>query len=152
MVCKDCLLWMLTHRFKNALVRYVRIQKDYPNLVAVSGGSNSMAMLHFLHCCLNGNTSQKKMFFKIHVLFIDEAVGVFESHEEEAEKQRETIRATCERYGFTLTILPIEKIYELSLDSENNSTEDMDAVKYKTISDTLPVNKIEELDNPEKMG
>ena len=56
-VCRDCLMWMLTHRFKNALVRYVRIQKDYPNLVAVSGGSNSMAMLHFLHCCLNGNTS-----------------------------------------------------------------------------------------------
>lgn len=50
-------MWMLTHRFKNALVRYVRIQKDYPNLVAVSGGSNSMSMLHFLHCCLNGNTS-----------------------------------------------------------------------------------------------
>ena len=38
-ICKDCLFWSLTHRFKNAMIRYVRIQKDYPNLVAISGGS-----------------------------------------------------------------------------------------------------------------
>ena len=86
------------------------------------------------------NTSKKKMFFKIHVLYIDEAVGVFESPQEEAEKHREIIRATCERYEFTLTILPLEKIYELRLDSENESKEDMDAVKFKTRSETLPVN------------
>ena len=84
-MCQECLLWMLTHRFKNALVRYVRIQKDYPNLVTVSGGSNSMAMLHFLYCCLSGNTSQKKMFFKIHVLYIDEARAVYGVSQEEAD-------------------------------------------------------------------
>jgi len=133
-------MWMLTHRFKNSLVRHVRIQKDYPSLVAVSGGSNSMAMLHFLHFCLNGNTSLKKMFFKIHVLYIDEAAGVFGSPEEEAAKHRETIRAACERYGFTLTILPFEKVYELSLDSQNEASEDMDSEKYMTPSETLPVN------------
>ena len=71
-ICRECLCWILSHRFKNALVRHVQIQKDYPNLVAVSGGSNSMAMLYFIHGCLNGNKSQKKMFFKIHVLYIDE--------------------------------------------------------------------------------
>ena len=78
---------MLTHRFKNALVRYVRIQKDYPNLVAISGGSNSMAMLHFLYCCLSGNTSQKKMFFKIHVLYIDEARAVYDVPQDEADRR-----------------------------------------------------------------
>ena len=65
---------------------------------------------------------------------------LFESPQEEAEKHREIIRATCERYEFTLTILPLEKIYELRLDSENESKEDMDAVKFKTRSETLPVN------------
>lgn len=63
---------MLIHRFKNSIIRHVRVQKDFPNLVAVSGGSNSMAMLDLLNQCLSGNTSAKKMFFKVHVLYIDE--------------------------------------------------------------------------------
>ena len=56
-VCWECLESILVHRFKNALTRHVGVQKDYPNLVAISGGSNSMAMLHFLYHCLSGNTS-----------------------------------------------------------------------------------------------
>ena len=79
---------MLTHRFKNALVRYVRIQKDYPNLVAISGGSNSMAMLHFVYSCLEGNKSQKKMFFKVHILFIEESRSVYGATEEQAASNR----------------------------------------------------------------
>jgi len=75
---------MLNHRFKNSIVRYIRIQKDYPNLVAVSGGSNSMAMLHLLYNCLNGNKSAKRMFFKIHILYIDEGT-VFDWTNEQRE-------------------------------------------------------------------
>lgn len=137
-VCKDCLLWMLTHRFKNALVRYVRIQKDYPNLVAVSGGSNSMAMLHFLHCCLNGNTSQKKMFFKIHVLYIDEARGVYGVPDERAEANCQLVIDACTQYGFNYTILPLERVYEMQRDSLNQAPEDMDSDKYKTPGKDLP--------------
>ena len=134
MICKECLFWMLTHRFKNALVRYVRIQKDFPNLVAISGGSNSMAMLHFLYCCLNGNTSLKKMFFKIHILYIDEARGVYGATQEEADARITLVTETCQRYGFDYTILPIEKIFELQRDSLNEAPEDMDQPKYKTFS------------------
>lgn len=110
-----------------------------------------MSMLHFLHCCLNGNTSQKKMFFQIHVLYIDEAMGVFGTPPEEAVKQRAIVEGACQRYGFTLTVLPIEKIYELDLDARNDVSEDMDAQKFKSLSETLPLNKGEDLDQPEKL-
>ena len=76
-VCWECLESLLIHRFKNAITRHVRIQKDYPNLVAISGGSNSMALLYFLYNCLSGNTSSKKMFFKIHILYIEEGPAVY---------------------------------------------------------------------------
>ena len=143
-------MWMLTHRFKNALVRYVRIQKDYPNLVTISGGSNSMAMLHFLYFCLSGNTSQKKMFFKIHVLYIDEARAVFNVSQEEADRRTALITDACQRYGFNYTVLPFEKIYELQRDSLNEPAEDMDQVKYKTLCQSLPVNQSVQLNAPEK--
>ena len=76
-VCAACLSFMLIHRFKNALRTHVRIQKDFPNCVAVSGGSNSMAMLHYLWTCLAGNKSMKRMFLKVHILYIDESQAVY---------------------------------------------------------------------------
>lgn len=50
-----------------------------------------MAMLQFLHGCLNGNTSQKKMFFKIHVLYIEESRGVFGASPEQVTSNRDLI-------------------------------------------------------------
>lgn len=54
-----------------------------------------MAMLHLLWSCLNGNKSQKKMFFKVHILYIDEAQAVFNVSEEEAETRRNFIIQHC---------------------------------------------------------
>ena len=72
-----------------------------------------MAMLHFLHCCLSGNTSQKKMFFKIHVLYIDEARAVYGVSQEEADARTTLVTGACKQYGFNYTVLPFERIYEL---------------------------------------
>lgn len=109
-----------------------------------------MAMLHFLHCCLNGNTSQKKMFFKIHVLYIDEAKGVFGATQEQADERIALVTEACQKYGFNYTILPIERIFELTRDSLNEAPEDMDQDKYKVISESLPINGAVQLESPEK--
>jgi 3'-phosphoadenosine 5'-phosphosulfate sulfotransferase (PAPS reductase)/FAD synthetase len=94
-VCKDCYIQNVGHRFKNTLLRYCRVQKDFPNLVAVSGGSNSMAMLHLIWMCLSGNKSQKKMFFKVHVLYIDET-SIYGVDQEEAARRRRVITDACD--------------------------------------------------------
>lgn len=54
-----------------------------------------MAMMHLLWNCLNGNKSQKKMFFKIHIVYIDEAQTVFGTTAEESARRREIIIALC---------------------------------------------------------
>lgn len=72
-----------------------------------------MAMLHLLWSCLNGNKSQKKMFFKVHILYIDEAQAVFNTTEGEAEDRRNFVIQHCVNYGFTYSIVPIESAYEL---------------------------------------
>ena len=78
-----------------------------------------MAMLHFLYNCLSGNTSQKKMFFKIHVLYIDEGRSVYGWTDEEAEQHRQLIVDTCGRYGFNFTVVGIESVYDVDRDTLN---------------------------------
>lgn len=107
-----------------------------------------MAMLHFLHSCLNGNTSQKKMFFKIHVLYIDEARGVYGHDAERAAANCAVIADACTRYGFALTIIPFEKVFEIERDSRNEPREDMDHAKYKRLDQEAPQL---ELNSPDKL-
>ena len=74
----------IVHRFKQALRTNLKIWKDDLNLICVSGGSSSMALLDLMHQALFAGTeevvthiSQKKMFFKVHVLYIDEGQAVY---------------------------------------------------------------------------
>ena len=146
-VCGECYQFNLTHRFKNTLVRYCRIQKDFPNLVAVSGGSNSMAMLHMLWNCLSGNKSQKKMFFKVHVLYIEEGIQVFGISSEEAERRRNLIIRVCESYQFTYTIIQLEAVYEVHMEAMQSDATDLESIIYQKISADLPMNKVMQCTN-----
>lgn len=53
------------------------------------------------------------MFFKVHILYIDEAQAVFNTTEGEAEDRRNFVIQHCVNYGFTYSIVPIESAYEL---------------------------------------
>ena len=65
----------MTTKFKSNLRNKLKIWKDDLNLICVSGGSNSMALLHMMYNSLFGESvSQRKMFFKVHVLYIDESI------------------------------------------------------------------------------
>jgi hypothetical protein len=70
------------HKFKSSLRQNLKIWKDDLNLVCISGGSNSMAMLNMLYFSLFGNQSNRKMFFRVHILYIDECRSVY-GHDEE---------------------------------------------------------------------
>jgi hypothetical protein len=53
-----------------------------------------MAMLHLLWNCLSGNKSQKKMFFKVHILYIDESM-IYKTSKEEADRRKQLIIDVC---------------------------------------------------------
>jgi hypothetical protein len=70
-----------------------------------------MALLDLMHEALFGQTSltQRKMFFKVHVLYIDEGRAVYGWSEEFWQNQINMIIDACaNKYGFTYTIIPIE--------------------------------------------
>jgi tRNA(Ile)-lysidine synthase TilS/MesJ len=114
-VCKECFQEILVHRFKSSLRQNLKIWKDDLNLICISGGSNSMALLNMLYFSLFGNQSNRKMFFSVHILYIDEGPAVYGHSEEENKKNLDFIRQTCEKYKFTYTIIPLESIFDIEL-------------------------------------
>ena len=127
-VCKECFQDILVHRFKSSLRQNLKIWKDDLNLVCISGGSNSMALLNMLYFSLFGNQSNRKMFFSVHILYIDEGPSVYGHSPEENNKNLDFIRKTCEKYKFTYTILPLESIFDIDI----NESLDMRAADEAT--------------------
>ena len=75
-----------------------------------------MALLDLIHEALFGQTSltQRKMFFKVHVIYIDEGRAVYNWSQEFWQEHIDAMKDTVQnKYGFTLTIVPIEKIFEV---------------------------------------
>ena len=71
----------IVHRFKQALRTNLKIWKDDLNLIAISGGTSSMALLDLMHYSLFGgadSVSGRKMFFKVHVIYIDEGPAIYD--------------------------------------------------------------------------
>lgn len=56
-VCKGCFMESMIHRFKMSLRTNLKIWKDDLNLICISGGSNSMALLDLMHDSLFGTSS-----------------------------------------------------------------------------------------------
>jgi len=115
-VCRDCFLDIFIHRFKSSLRTHLKIWKDDLNLICVSGGSNSMALLNLMWQSLFGNASKRKMFFRVHVLFIEEGSAVYGWDERRREEVINFIIEQCNRYNFTYTVLPLEVVYDISSD------------------------------------
>lgn len=92
-VCKLCFMESMIHRFKMSLRTNLKIWKDDLNLICISGGSNSMALLDLMHESLFGTSTQtqRKMFFKVHVLYIDEGRAVFDWGEKEHQQNLELV-------------------------------------------------------------
>ena len=88
-----------------------------------------MALLNMLYYSLFGNQSNRKMFFSVHILYIDEGPAVYGHSEEENKKNLDFIRQTCEKYKFTYTIIPLESIFDIEL----NETLDMKFADEATV-------------------
>lgn len=97
-VCKDCFLEMFVHRFKSSLRSNLRIWKDDLNLICISGGSNSMALINLMYMSLFGNVSNRKMFFRVHILYIEEGSAVYGWDDEKRQKNIDFIIETCKKY------------------------------------------------------
>ena len=71
-----------------------------------------MALLHLMHESLFGY-SQKKMFFKVHIVYIDEGPAVYNLSDSEHEDRLKFMINACTKYNFSYTIIPLEKVYDI---------------------------------------
>jgi hypothetical protein len=71
-----------------------------------------MALLHLMYDSLFGETF-RKMFFKVHIVHIDES-AVYDWSPEQTATNIGVIIAACERYGFEYTIIPIENVFAIT--------------------------------------
>jgi len=84
-------------------------------------------------------------------LYIEESRAVYGASEEKKMTNRALIAEACERYGFSLTLMPIEKIFEVSHDAKNEPPENMDDVKYKRINPEVSLESTASLQEPERL-
>lgn len=67
------------------------------------------------------------MFFRVHILYLDEGQAVYNHTAEQREATLTFIKEICEKYNFTYTIVPLEAIYDVS------SSHDMRAADAETV-------------------
>lgn len=120
-MCKECFIKIAEHKFKSNLRAHCRIRHEDNLLVCISGGLNSMLMLHLFNLSLNESTSTKKMFFKIKFLFVDDSffhTNYFQNKDktkllEERILNREILESLSKRYQFDINIINLESCLEL---------------------------------------
>ena len=103
----------MVHRIKSNLRNNLKIWKDDLNVICISGGSNSMALLSMMKQALFG-PSQKKMFFKVHVLHIDERHNGSRISTEDKDENLHLIVEAAKKCGFTYSVLPLELVFSLN--------------------------------------
>ena len=120
-ICKTCFLKVLNHKFRSNLRAHCKIKHEDYVLVCISGGNNSMGMLNWFYSTFNDNTSNRKLFFKLKVLYIDDSI-LFKtdkniSHEfieNERNSRKTSVENLCKRFGFPYDILNLENCLEAS--------------------------------------
>ena len=75
-----------------------------------------MALLNMMYQSLFGGQSQRKMFFKVHVVYIEEGSVVYDWNDQQKENNVKFIIDICQKYNFSYTIIPLEKVYDISTD------------------------------------
>jgi len=73
------------------------------------------------------------MFFKIHIVYIDEAESIFNVSAEEALRRRNFIIDHCTKYKFNYTILNLESIYDVKQRLVMDVANDLEDKKYQQI-------------------
>jgi len=99
-----------------------------------------MAMLHFLYTCMAGNTSSKRMFLKVHILYIEESSSVYGS---DPAVGIDIITKACAKYGLTFTVLPLEAVFDITnidLEQKEVDKERMESKEFKNLHTDLPIN------------
>lgn len=64
------------------------------------------------------------MFFRVHIFYIEEGSAIYKWSPEQRDENLQLIIKTCEEYNFTYTIVPLEKVFDISEDIDLKRIDD----------------------------
>lgn len=156
--CGDCFIKSNEHKFRSNLRAHCRIRHEDNLLVCLSGGINSMLMLHLFNLSLNESTSTKKLFFKIKFLFVDDSF-FYSDYRTNKDKDKLLIlrkenvillEKLASLYQFEITTINLEYCLNLGLiDSLNENKENSTNLNEKTDFELIDklISNIDSLNN-----
>ena len=115
-LCLDCFYEIINHKFRANLRTCCKIRHEDYVLICISGGNSSMTMLHMFWKSFTQNKSNKKLFFKLKVLYVDDSLFLTEKNliEEEKNKRKIFIDSLCKKYNFEYEIISLENVMDLN--------------------------------------
>ena len=143
-LCLDCFNGIIIHKFKSNLRTCCKIRQEDYLLVCISGGNYSMGMLELFHQSFNDSNSNRKLFFKIKILYIDDSILLKDKEKiiEERNKRKLFIDKKLKEYKFDYDIIYLEKVMNLndiSLNlNENNEYQNALIEKYLKLFENVP--------------
>ena len=142
-LCLDCFNEIIIHRFKANLRTCCKIRHEDYILVCISGGNFSMSMLEMFKQSFDESKSNKKLFFKLKVLYIEDSILLSDKEKIISTRalNKKIIEQILSNYKFEYQIINLEKILEINnigINFDNNET-DMNLIeKYLKIYKKIP--------------
>jgi len=130
---------MVCHKFRSNLRAHCKIRHEDNLLVCISGGNCSVAMLHWFYTTFNDNTSNRKQFFKLRVLYIDDSFIFNNDVDIERIKRKRIIKYICDKYNFPFIIINLEHVMELSINNNLEETNLNLIKKYLCLFEKIPI-------------
>lgn len=146
-LCNQCFLAILNHKFKSNLRTNCKIRHEDHVLVCISGDNNSMAMLNLFYKSFNESITNRKLFFKLQILHIDDSLFYKEKELIISNRNQRlaSLKALCTKYNFNLDAINLEHAISLSTLAQTNLSSLRETnmeyiVKYLAIYDMLNSN------------
>jgi tRNA(Ile)-lysidine synthase TilS/MesJ len=143
-LCLDCFNEIIIHKFKSNLRTHCKIKQEDYILVCISGGNFSMGMLEMFRQSFDDSKSNRKLFFKIKILYIDDSLLLKNKEKiiEERNKRKLFLKQIMEAYKFDYDIINLEKVMDLNNKDINLTNdekyEEVLIDKYLNILDSIP--------------
>ena len=143
-LCLDCFNEIIIHKFKSNLRTCCKIRQEDYILVCISGGNFSMGMLEMFRQSFDDSKSNKKLFFKIKILYIDDSLLLKDKEKilEERNKRKSFLNKIMTAYKFDYDIINLEKVMDLNNKdinlNQNDIYENNLIEKYLNILESIP--------------
>ena len=142
-LCLNCFEEIITHKFRSNLRTNCKIRHEDFVLVCISGGNSSMCMLNLFYKTFHETTTNRKLFFKLKIVFIDDSLFLIEKDKiiNERNNNKHFLKSLCEKYHFDIDIINLENIFLINDPNSNLLNEDtnMDLVKkYLNLFNKIP--------------